>query len=45
MLIAFLLKRIQKGDFSHALKERPQRYQYEGVDQISNVLIKRYKGT
>ncbi len=45
MLIAFLLKKeFNKSDLSRALKERLQRYQYDELNQISNVLIRRYKG-
>ena len=44
MLTAFLLKEFRKSDLSRALKERLQRYQYDESNQISNVLIRRYRG-
>lgn len=40
-----LKKEFKKGDLPRALQERLQRYQHDESDQISNVLIRRYKGT
>jgi len=37
-------KEFKKSDLSRVLKEGLQRYQYDEPNQISNVLISRYKG-